>query len=152
LHVVRPPDDTPCVVGGQVARAVLTADTGVPRLDGGLCARAARRRAPRPVPTRGPTAGRHASTTPSGTCTHSAPGSACGKPHANSVVGITGLPWVWGCPWRSPWELGRYGDRNSVPTAALAYNTLMFDRIIINCKWRTQNFLSSTTRIVPSVL
>jgi len=88
LHVVRPPDDTPCVVGGQVARAVLTADTGVPRLDGGLRARAARRRAPRPVPTRGPTAGRHASTTPSGTCTHSAPGSACGKPHANSVVGI----------------------------------------------------------------
>ena len=34
---------------------------------------------------------------------------------------LAGLPWVWASPWRSPWVWvwGGYGDRNSVPTAAL---------------------------------
>jgi len=39
------------------------------------------------------------------------------------VLPLSGLPWVkgspWGYPWVWVWVWGGYGDRNSVPTAAL---------------------------------
>ena len=37
---------------------------------------------------------------------------------------FSSLPWVWGSPWEWVWG---YGDRNSVPTAALSVLRLVFD-------------------------